>query len=147
MFEELSVYLFVFSVSFLAATIIPLGSESAVGYYIFKDYNILVIVLVASVGNYLGALTNYYVGYLGEKTILSRYIKPEKKKMKEAKAYFDKYGVPILFFSWVPIVGDALTIFAGVVRSDLKKFTFFVFAGKLARYIVLAILIKSATIG
>jgi len=47
----------------------------------------------------------------------------------------------------VPIVGDALTIFAGVVRSDIKKFTFFVFAGKFARYVVLAILIKSAIIG
>lgn len=147
MFEELSVYLLVFSVSFLAATILPLGSEGTVAYYILMDYNVLIIVLIASVGNYLGALTNYYVGYWGEKTILSRYIKPEKKKMKEAKAYFNKYGVPILFFSWVPIVGDALTIFAGVVRSDMKKFTFFVFAGKLARYIVLAVLIKSAVIG
>jgi len=100
MFELLSVYLLIFSVSFLAATILPLGSESTVAYYIYKDYNVLAIVLVASVGNYLGALTNYYVGYLGEKTILSRYIKSEKKKMIEAKAYFDKYGVPVLFFSW-----------------------------------------------
>jgi len=147
MFEVLSVYLLIFSISFLAATILPLGSESTVVYYILMDYNVYVIVLVASVGNYLGALTNYYVGYLGEKTILSKYIKPEKKKMIEAKRYFDKYGVPILFFSWVPIVGDALTVFAGVVRSDIKKFTFFVFAGKFARYAVLAILIKSAVIG
>ena len=147
MFEVLSVYLLIFSISFLAATILPLGSESTVVYYILMDYNVYVIVLVASVGNYLGALTNYYVGYLGEKTILSKYIKPEKKKMIEAKRYFDKYGVPILFFSWVPIVGDALTVFAGVVRSDIKKFTFFVFAGKFARYVVLAILIKSAIIG
>ncbi|MFH1126502.1 MAG: YqaA family protein [archaeon] len=138
MLPDIYIYASVFATSFLASTILPLGSEGVVALAIRSGHNAVIIVLIASVGNFLGSLTNYYVGYYGEKTILSRLIKITEKDIHKAKKYFDRHGSPILFFSWLPIVGDALTLFAGIIRADLKRFTFFVFTGKLARYIAIA---------
>ncbi|MCK5040325.1 MAG: DedA family protein [Candidatus Aenigmarchaeota archaeon] len=131
-------YLNVFVVSFLASTILPFGSEVLVaGYAHTQTLDLFLLLMVATFGNFFGSLTNYYVGRLGRKTIFHRVIKTDDEKLKKAKRLFDKYGNPILFFSWVPLIGDALTLFAGLVKSDLKAFAFFVFVGKLFRYLFL----------
>ena len=129
-----------FVTAFLAATVLPFGSEPLFIYYSLGGHNLILLILVASIGNFLGSLTNYYIGLFGNRTILSRYIKLDKKQMTHSKKLFDKYGNPILFFSWVPIIGDALTIVAGILGSDLKQFYIYVFSGKLVRYILIAIL-------
>lgn len=140
MLTAASLYISLFFTSFFASTILPLGSEGYLAYLASSGHNLAIIISIATVGNFFGSLTNYYVGILGEKTILSRYIKIDNMKMIKAKQVFDKYGNPVLFFSWVPGVGDALTLFAGIIGSDLKKFTLYVFTGKLARYIVVALI-------
>ncbi|MCK5176216.1 MAG: DedA family protein [Candidatus Aenigmarchaeota archaeon] len=138
MFPEFYHYLNVFFVSFFASTILPFGSEVVVAGYAYSGtLNLFILLLTATFGNFFGSLANYYVGLLGSKTIFSKIIKIDEKKLKTSRELFNKYGNPILFFSWVPIIGDALTLFAGIIKSDLNAFTFFVFFGKLFRYIVL----------
>ncbi|NOQ56060.1 MAG: DedA family protein [Nanohaloarchaea archaeon] len=139
MFASAYVYVSMFVTAFLASTIVPLGSEPLFIYLAHQGYSLIFLVLIASIGNFLGSLVNYYIGFLGQKTILSRYIKIDNRQFSRSKVLFRKYGNPILFFSWVPIMGDALTIFAGIVGSDLKKFYIYVFTGKLVRYIILAL--------
>ena len=136
MFE---VYISMFVTSFLASTILPLGSETLFAILAHAGHNLILLIIVATIGNFLGSLINYYVGFYGEKTILSRYIKIDSRQFKRSKYLFNKYGNPILFFSWVPIIGDALTLFAGIAGSDLKKFYIYVFFGKLVRYIIIAL--------
>ncbi|MCK5594502.1 MAG: DedA family protein [Candidatus Aenigmarchaeota archaeon] len=139
MFESVYAYSSMFVTAFLASTILPLGSETLFAYLAHSGHNLILLILVASIGNFIGSLVNYYVGMLGQKTILSRYIKIDNRQFKRSKDLFNRYGNPILFFSWVPVIGDALTLFAGVAGSDLKKFYVYVFFGKLARYLVIAL--------
>ncbi|MEA2003462.1 MAG: YqaA family protein [archaeon] len=137
MFPDIYIYISLFFTSFLASTVLPLGSEAYVAYITGVGHTPILIVLVASVGNFLGSLTTYYVGLMGEKTILSRHIGKDNKKYVRTKSFFDRYGTPALFFSWVPLVGDVLVFFAGMARTDIHKFTLFVFSGKLVRYVVI----------
>ena len=134
-------YVVLFLFSFLASTLIPLGSEWFVYYLVGLEYNILYIVLIATIGNYLGAVINYYIGIKGGNTILHKAIKFNDKEIDKASRSFKNYGPVILFFSWLPIIGDPLTFVAGVLKYNFKKFTFYVLLGKMIRYIVIALVI------
>ena len=134
-------YLNLFIISFLASTLLPLGSEGALAIYIAQQNNIWVVVLVATIGNYLGSFVNYYIGLKGRNTILHKIIHFSDNDIEKASNYFKKYGSWVLFFSWVPIIGDPLTFVAGLLKYDLKKFTFFVFFGKLFRYSFVALVV------
>jgi len=133
-------YIALFVLSFLASTLIPLGSEWFVYYLVGVEYNIIFIIMIASVGNYLGAAVNYYIGIKGSNTILHRAIKFSDKETKKAEEKFRKFGPAILFFSWLPIIGDPLTFVAGLLRYNFKKFTIYVFLGKMIRYIMIALI-------
>ncbi len=135
MFPDIYIYISLFFTSFLASTVLPLGSEAYVAYVAGIGYNLALVVLVASIGNFLGSLTTYYVGLMGEKTILSRYINEKDEKIVKARNLFNRYGTPVLFFSWLPVIGDVLVLFSGMAKTDISKFTLFVFSGKLVRYV------------
>jgi len=130
-------YIALFLLSFLASTLLPLGSEWFVYYLVDIEYNIVFIILIASLGNYLGSVINYYIGTKGSNTILHKAIKFDKKDTRKAKEKFRRYGPAILFFSWLPVIGDPLTFVAGLLKYDFKKFTFYVFLGKTVRYIMI----------
>ncbi len=133
-----SYYVVLFVLSFLASTLIPLGSEWFVYYLVSVEYNIILIILIASVGNYLGAAVNYYIGIKGSNTVLHKAIKFSDNQTNKAEEKFKKYGPAILFFSWLPIIGDPLTFVAGLLKYNFKKFTFYVILGKMFRYIIVA---------
>ena len=137
-----NVYFALFAYSFLASTLIPFGTEGFLALFISQGFNVYLLVLFATVGNYFGAVTNYYIGMKGSKTIFSKVIKFSDKETDKAKRSFKKYGPIILFFSWLPIVGDPLTLVAGLLKYDFKKFTFYVFLGKLSRYIAVVLIVS-----
>ncbi len=141
-----NVYFGLFAYSFLASTLIPFGTEGFLALFVGQGFDVYLLVLFATVGNYLGAVTNYYIGLKGSKTIFHKVIKFSDKETAKAKRSFKKYGPIILFFSWLPVVGDPLTLVAGILKYDFKKFTFYVFLGKLFRYIAV-VLIVSGIIG
>ncbi|MBJ7537396.1 YqaA family protein [Marinomonas transparens] len=128
-------YLIVFVVSFLSATILPLGSEAVLLYYSNEVVaSIALLWLWASLGNTLGGLTNWFLGaflirYEGKKWFP---IKPRARH--KAQRFFNRYGVWVLLFTWLPVVGDAIALAAGVFRTPLKYFLPLVFIGKAARY-------------
>jgi membrane protein YqaA with SNARE-associated domain len=127
-------YLGLFLVSFLSATILPMTSVVFVLALPPLGYNPWAVLVVATAGNYFGALVNYYIGRYGGDFFLSRWIKVEHEKMKKAEAAFNRFGVPMLFFSWLPVIGDMLTIGAGTLRVRLDHFTFWTVSGKAANY-------------
>ena len=133
-------YVALFVLSFLASTLIPLGSEWFVYYLVSVEYNVISIIFIASVGNYLGAAVNYYIGIKGSNTILHKAIKFNDNQTNKAEEKFKKYGPAILFFSWLPIIGDPLTFTAGLLKYDFKKFTFYVFLGKMTRYVTVILI-------
>ncbi len=130
-------YLGLFLISFLAATLLPLGSEAAVVLMAVSEFDPSKILIVATVGNFLGALVNYLVGKWGAAFVFSRYIRVERASLEKLEKVYGKWGAPILFFAWLPIVGDPLTVAAGVFRVNIYVFTFWVVLGKAFRYFIL----------
>ena len=127
-------YLYLFVVSFISATLLPMGSEAVLLYDLTLDLNIVLLFIFATVGNSLGSLVNYYLGLKGEEYLLrKKHI--DKKKFFKAKYYFDKYGGYSLLFSWLPIIGDPITFVAGIVKYDIKKFIILVIIAKGSRYL------------
>jgi membrane protein YqaA with SNARE-associated domain len=117
-----------FASSFLAATLLPGGSE-AVLFGALKLHPELAwtAVAVASVGNTLGGLSSYLVGR----------ILPRREPMK-GLAIVQRHGAPALLLSWVPLIGDALCVAAGWLRVSVIRATLYIAIGKLARYAAIA---------
>ena len=130
-------YIGLFIISFLASTIIPLGSEPFVILMTTMNYNIWLILIFASIGNYFGSLTNYYIGEYGDRFFLTKYVKYDLKKMHKLEDVYSRWGSPLLFFAWLPIVGDSLCFIAGILKLNLRIFTFWVMLGKVFRYVIL----------
>jgi len=139
-FSELG-YLGLFLASFLAATILPLSSEVVLSVLLLNELNPALLVAVATVGNVLGAFTNYAIGFWGSKAFVRRVLKIPEEDFIKAEERFKKYGVISLFFAWVPLIGDALTVVAGVLRINIVWFFVLVTLGKLIRYVVVSYLI------
>ena len=139
------VYITLFAVSFLAATLLPLGSEALLLYDISQNYSLLLLWSVATLGNTLGSMVNYWLGLKGESYLEDKgHLSVEK--MDKARGFFAKYGGWTLLLSWVPIIGDPLTFIAGVLRYDFKWFTFIVFVAKGTRYATIIFLASSLSV-
>ena len=130
-------YLGLFLISFLAATLVPLATEFFVVSMPTIGYDVWGVLIVATAGNVLGSITNYYVGKMGGDFVLSRYINIKPETMQRAQTFYGRWGPVALFFSWVPFIGDPLTVLAGTLRLDFRVFLFWVFLGKFLRYILL----------
>ncbi|QLC50116.1 DedA family protein [Methanolobus zinderi] len=131
-------YISLFVTSFLASTILPLGSEGLLVLMVLGNFNVHSVVLVASIANFLGACTSYYIGLKGRTLLISKYMKISDKQLKRAEAYFGKYGAISLFFTWLPGIGDAIAVAGGVLHYSFSQFVIFVFLGKLFRYAAVA---------
>jgi membrane protein YqaA with SNARE-associated domain len=130
-------YFGLFAISFLSASLLPLASEAILLGMPLLGYNIWLVGLIATLGNYAGTLLNYYVGKKGSDFVLSRYIKINPKTWARAERLYQRWGPVALFFSWVPFIGDPLTAVAGALNMHIRTFTFWVLLGKGIRAVVL----------
>ncbi|MEL6751554.1 MAG: YqaA family protein, partial [Pseudomonadota bacterium] len=96
------------------------------------------LLAVASVGNVLGSVLNYVLGRLSDKIVGKRWSKRDDGKLARARAFYRKYGRWSLLLSWVPIIGDPITVVAGILREPLWSFLLLVTVAKVGRYLVLA---------
>ncbi len=136
-FSELG-YVGLFLASFLAATILPFSSEVVLVFLLLKSVNPIILISVATFGNVLGSFVNYLIGIMGNSFVITKISKTSENDFLKAKQRFKKYGVFSLFFAWVPIIGDPLTVVAGVLKINILLFFVLVTSGKLIRYIIVA---------
>ncbi|WP_296426473.1 YqaA family protein [Yoonia sp.] len=132
-------YIGLFAAALIAATILPMQSEAVlVGLLIAGDRPVVGLLIVATVGNVLGAVINWVLGrfLLGFRD--RRWFPVSPHQLIRAEIWYRRYGRWSLLASWLPIVGDPLTIVAGVLREPLVPFFLLVTIAKGARYIVLA---------
>ena len=127
-----------FVAAFLAATILPLSSEVVLSALLLNGGSPIGFVTVATVGNVLGSLTNYGLGYWAGPKVAKKWLKISEEKFIRAERRFEKYGLVSLCFAWVPVVGDPITVVAGILRIRLAWFVLLVTAGKLLRYIAVS---------
>ncbi|CAN7308611.1 DedA family protein [Rhizobium sp. LjRoot98] len=128
----------VFSAAFLSATLLVGVSEAALILAARQpDAQIIALFLAATAGNVLGAVVNFVLGRFLLRFEHRRWFPVSPLNRKRAEALFGRYGRPILLFSWLPVVGDPLTLVAGLLRTPFPVFIVYVTIGKAARYAVL----------
>ena len=145
--DEQASLLTLFTSSFLAATLLPGGSEAVLaGVLIAYPELLWQALILATIGNTLGGMSSYLIGRLipDEKTIL--------KKTADTSRYLEwvhNHGSPILLLSWAPVIGDALCVAAGWLRVNWISAMIFMAIGKFARYWIVATAANAvaATIG
>jgi membrane protein YqaA with SNARE-associated domain len=138
--DAIAAYAGLFAAAFLAATLVPAQSEAAlVGLLMLDRYPALVLLAVASAGNVLGSCVNYGLGrWLAQSTRVQRLVNPSHRQ--RAEDWYRRYGKWSLLASWVPIVGDPLTMVAGALREPFAVFLALVTIAKAGRYVVLVAL-------
>ena len=132
----LEAYSSLFISSFLSSTILPGHSEITLTTFILLEkYSQFLLIFFASFGNILGSVINWYLGFYITKFVNKSWFPFKKKQLDKASLWYLKYGKWSLFFSWVPIIGDPLTIVAGIFRVPLVIFIIIVSISKVLRYI------------
>jgi membrane protein YqaA with SNARE-associated domain len=126
-----------FLAGFLSATILPMNSEAVILLMLSQDFDPWTCILIATIGNSLGGLTNYFLGLLGNPKWLKR-IRISEEKIQSFEGRVQKYGYWLAFFSWVPFIGDPMTVALGFFRVSFWRVAFLVILGKFLRYLVLA---------
>ena len=124
--------------AFFAATILPLSSELVLGALILNGLSVPILIAVATLGNVLGSCLNYLLGYWASINLIKKVLRISDQEYIDAQKRFEKYGLWSLCFAWVPIIGDPLTLIAGVLRVRFVWFLLLVMVGKLARYVVIS---------
>lgn len=126
---------FLFLSAFISSTLFPGGSEAILAYLAAGGRDsLLLLIMIATLGNTLGAMTSWGIGYL----ISTRYSTERLSKPAQQKAVdrLQKYGSPILLLSWLPVIGDPLCLAAGWLRIHWLPSLLFILLGKLLRYMV-----------
>lgn len=136
---EIGVYLGLFGIAFLAATILPAQSELGLaGLILSGDYSLPLLIAVASLGNTLGAVLNWALGRWIEHFKGRKWFPAKPEQLDKAVGWYHRYGRWSLLLSWMPIIGDPLTLAAGVLREPFWSFLALVAVAKTARYLSVA---------
>ena len=131
------IYLSLFTISFLAATILPFSSElTLAGLIATSNYDNLLLLIFASLGNVLGSIVNWALGFYSRNLTTKKWFPFKDNQIENSSKWFRKFGKWLLLFAWVPIVGDPLTLVAGLLRVRILEFTILVAIGKVIRYFV-----------
>ena len=137
------IYLSLFFISFLAATILPFSSElTLAGLITTSNYDNVLLLIVASFGNVLGSVVNWVLGFYSRNLTIKKWFPFKEIQIERSSKWFNKFGKWSLLFAWVPILGDPLTLVAGLLRVRFLDFIILVAIGKISRYLLVFYLIS-----
>ena len=132
------IYLSLFIISFLAATILPFSSElTLAGLIATSSYDNSLLLIVASLGNVLGSAVNWILGFYSRNLSKKKWFPFKDEQIEKSSKWFNKFGRWSLLFVWVPIIGDPLTLAAGLLRVRFIEFFILVTMGKVSRYLII----------
>lgn len=137
-------YVGLFASALVAATILPMQSEAVLaGLLAAGGRPAVLLIVVATVGNVLGSVINWYLGRVLLRFKDRRWFPSSDVQLERAQRWYARYGRWSLLGSWLPVIGDPLTVVAGVMREPLGPFLLLVTVAKGGRYLVLAALVLS----
>lgn len=135
----MSMYLLLFFTALGSATLLPFYSEILFYALLQKDYSPVGLWLAATLGNTLGAVVNWAIGWWLVDYADRRWFPFKERHVKRAQGWFNRYGTWTLLLSWMPVGGDALTFVAGMMRVRFPLFLLLVAIGKGVRYLILVL--------
>lgn len=131
-------YWFLFLSAFGAATLLPLQSELVLlSLLIQPEYNVIALLLMATLGNVLGSCVNWWLGLKAEQFKHRKWFPVSAVQLEKAQGFYQKYGIWSLLLSWLPIIGDPLTLLAGMLKTPFWRFLLLIIVAKAGRYLVL----------
>ena len=130
-----------FLISFLAATFFPISSE-VVLVLLLKSHPLWHLILVASIGNILGSILNFYIGTFGKIEWSEKYLKIKHTDILKWQNQINRFGPYMAILCWVPIIGDVISVALGYFKVSFIRFVIFLSIGKSVRYIVLAYMVS-----
>lgn len=137
-------YLTLFAAALVAATILPMQSEAVlVALLIAGDHPVATLLIVATIGNVLGSIINWYLGRFLLRFQSRPWFPASETQLARATRWYRRYGRWSLLGSWLPVVGDPLTVVAGILREPLPSFVLLVTLAKGTRYLILAALTQA----
>lgn len=138
----MAVYGGLFFIAFLAASIFPAQSEAVLAGLITGGYPIFLLLASATAGNVLGSVFNWFLGKEAVRFSDRKWFPVKQEKLEKARSWYCRYGRWSLLLSWVPVIGDPLTLAAGLMRERLLFFIPIVFIAKLGRYIAVWLAVR-----
>lgn len=142
MLTDLAAYGGLFASALVAATLLPMQSEAVLaGLLVAGRQPAGLLILAASLGNVLGSAVNWWLGRCIERYADRRWFPVGPDKLARAQGWYRRWGKWSLLLSWAPVIGDPLTLVAGVMREPFPVFLLLVTLAKVARYLVLAALV------
>lgn len=123
--------------SFLAATILPVSSEIIFISLILAKFDVIFCLMIASIGNWLGGMTNYYLGRLGKNDWIETYLKIKSDDILKMQQKLHNRGAYMAFFSFLPLIGDMIPLALGFMRANIYIVNIALFLGKFIRYVIL----------
>lgn len=132
-------YFGLFLASFLAATILPFGSEMVFGGVIAAGLNVWTCIIIATIGNSLGGMTCYWIGSFGKVEWVERYMKIKRTRVEKMQRWLHGKGAAMSFFVFLPGVGDIIAVALGFMRANPWLVLLFMTLGKFGRYVVVGL--------
>ena len=129
-------YFGLFLASFLAATILPFGSEVVFGGVIAAGLNLWTCIIIATIGNSLGGMTCYWMGSFGKVEWVEKYMKIKRSRVEKMQNWLHGKGAAMSFFVFLPGVGDIIAVALGFMRANPWLVLLFMTLGKFGRYVV-----------
>ncbi len=125
-----------FGSSLIASTLMPGGSEVYLGYLLSQQlYPLWLLVAVATLGNTLGGLISWLMGYW----LACRFpLKRLSERQQQARTWIQRRGYPVLLLSWLPVIGDPLCLISGWLKMNLWFSALLILVGKLLRYLAVS---------
>ena len=139
--NETEVYITLFTSSFISSTVLPGQSELILTAFIYSNkFPVLTLILFASLGNILGSVLNWYLGFYFVKFKQKKWFPISHSQLEKSSLWFTNYGKWTLFLSWVPFIGDPLTVVAGILRIPIITFLIIVSISKILRYVFISLI-------
>lgn len=121
--------------TFLAATILPFSSDALYLAVLAATHDPAGCILVGTVGNWLGSVVTYWMGWIARWDWLEKWFKVKRETLEKQKAKIDKYGVWLALICWVPFIGDVIAIALGFYRTPPVRTMLLLLVGKFLRFL------------
>lgn len=126
--------------SFLASTIIPMSADILLIGILALGGNVWLCLIIATLGNWLGGLTSYWIGYIGRWEWIERWFKVKQEQLEKQKSKIDRFGALLAFLTWLPIVGDLFAIALGFYKISPVTSAIYMLTGRFLRFLVWTLL-------
>lgn len=127
-------YAGMFIAAFLAGSVLPFSSEVVMAALQLAGLSALQLVIWGTLGNTLGSCFNYWLGHLGNMHLIQKYVRVHTDRLEKSQRFVSKYGPAMGLLSWVPVLGEVITVALGLMRANFWWTLLAIVAGKALRY-------------